>query len=293
MQCEQRIEWRGLCLWVPVDWQVVRHSRSERKGSLTLMDRRRQRLQVIWTRCASQPDLGHMIHDHRSRQLELDGEARFEPLTDVVGWRGLHRLMNDGEVLTRAARFDEPTCELVEMMILTRRDDPAEADLAATLLENLEVTCPAQEATRWCAFGVDLVTPEDWRLSATDVKPADVRFDFEQAGPREDKPGPGVAMVRRMGMAASWYKDAQTFLRKRAKKVRFEFEPAQACGHAATRAIGREPGTRLQRWARRLRRREDLIWHCPVEDAVYHVSTLSKPAAPIEPDAFILCCCRE
>ena len=59
--CEQVIQWLGLRLCVPADWQVVRHSLAADRGGLVFVDRYRQRLQLNWTQVPCEPDLDRMI----------------------------------------------------------------------------------------------------------------------------------------------------------------------------------------------------------------------------------------
>ena len=274
----------GLRLTVPADWDIVRHSTRPERGSLSLVDRRQQRLQLRWRDVERAPDLGQMIADHRSRQLQRDPDARFRPFEPVGSWRGLSRIVDRGELVTRALRFDEPTGRLIEAIVLDPGDGSG-PDLRE-LLTGIAVLSRAREAARWRAFDLEVHAPPGWRLDTVQVNPADASLRFKPASKdgRKQRSAAGMEVagpelvVRRMGMASSWYKGPEALLRKAlGRDVDFEMAAAHHPPHNAVRAISDEQGTRLRRYAGRLRRREDVIWQCQRENAVYQLTRMSAP----------------
>lgn len=291
--CDQLIAWLGLRLSVPADWEVVRHSLGTLKGGLTLVDRRRQRLQLRWTACRKPPLIERMLEDHRSRQFEDEPDAVIESFR-LGPWDGLVRSLDDRGLLTRAACYDPTQKVLLEAVVGHGEDELALRD---EVIESIELAEPMTEATHWRAFGLEAWTPPRFRVSAASVKPAEVSLSFEQL----DQPGghklrPGRATLTRLGMADGWFGgDLAQLLRARDPKPRYEItervlDQAVTGGPRATALVARsiEPGPRLKRLAGRLRTRRDLLWHDAAANAVLQISTLSFEKSPVEPTDFVL-----
>lgn len=291
----QQIEWMGIRFDVPARWSIIRHSLAPDRGNLALADRYRQRLQVIWTQCRKRPDLAKMISDHRSRQQESDSDAVFRPLKAVSGWRGLSREREPGVWLTRAAHYDPQTKRLVEVILLSRDDEPG--DLLHQVLRSLSVVSPPRDATRWCAFGLDVTVPVDWRLVKAQIKPADVTLKFRWVKPNSKNDGRVTrksreATIRRLAMAESWYEDPEHFYLRRGNITDLRLQPARFAGHDATAASGIEKGPPLKRFLGWLRQRHDLLWRCRQDNAIYHILTLAPASDPGNPQQFQVRCCR-
>ena len=81
----RQIVWHGLCFSVPGGWELMRHAINPDAGRLVLVDRRRHRMSVAWVRVDESPDVRQMLKDHQSRDLEADGDARFEAFVGPAG----------------------------------------------------------------------------------------------------------------------------------------------------------------------------------------------------------------
>ncbi|MEM6459471.1 MAG: hypothetical protein AAF710_08790 [Planctomycetota bacterium] len=201
------VEWLNLRLSLPGDWEVVRHAVSTRKGALTLADRRRQRMQVMWTACGARPDVGAMLTAYRVQQAtrvrDLGGDL-------LAGWRGVCRVTetDDGERswLWRAASYDAGSRRLVEA-VWTGEGEAAFA-AGAGVLEALEVLGPAEAARRVRAFGLDVRHPAGWRLDGAAVRPMDVELRWADDAQRV------VRVWRRAGASAWGGDDAGRALRE-------------------------------------------------------------------------------
>ncbi|MFA9480409.1 hypothetical protein ACERK3_19240 [Phycisphaerales bacterium AB-hyl4] len=290
---QQIVEWMGVRLLLPASWQVVRHSLGLAKGSLALVDRRRQRLQVIWSDWPTKPDVNHLIADYRSQQTDRDSNAVFESLDLPEPWQGVGRHVDKGGMLVRAARFDPLTYRLIETAMLVDREDPAERLLVSEVLGNLEVVCRPEDAQQWQAFDVNLTTPSGYRLRQATVKPMNVSLRFMGYDVERDRYDRRESRVRRMAMAQAWYKGAERMLQTADLNLVFDHRPMQLGRHAATLSTSDEVGTRWERLTGKLRRRRDLVWHCDREDAVYQVTTFSPQRADVDPEDFTVSCCRE
>ena len=285
--------WLGVELRVGRDWDMLRHALDPLKGSVSIADRRRQRLQAMWTQCRKRPDMNRMIREYEKRQGKRDEEAVFEPLDEGGGWRGLHRRFEDGTVLTRAMRYFEPYERLIELTLNWHSQREGEADLPGAVMRDCRLAEAAVGAKHWRAFGLDFRLPE---LEATvrrgdrprvlkpfsvRAEPGDTEFRFasevQKKGGKEGGREPGGSRtvevwVRRLGMAGVWYEgDAGEVLRTR--EPRIDFEVVQESGGVAAASV--EAGPRVKRWVGRLRHRRDRLWLDRGSDAVLWVTTLS------------------
>ncbi|MEX0655240.1 MAG: hypothetical protein WD534_18790 [Phycisphaeraceae bacterium] len=292
-QQRQTLQWMGLRLLVPAEWQIVRHSVEIAKGSLALVDRRRQRLQVIWSDWPVKPDLKQLIGDYRAQQLDRDADAKFESLALPEPWVGVARHVDHDEMLVRAARFDLPTHRLIETALLIGREGADQRALLTELLSELEVVCRAEDATQWQAFDIHLTTPAGFRLRQAKVKPMHASLRFTGHDEAKNRPDRREARIRRIAMAQTWYKGAESMLREEDWRLAFDHRPTRVGQHVATRSTCQERGKRWQRYTGKLRQRCDLTWACERENAVYHVTTLSPRGQDVEPEDFTISCCRE
>jgi hypothetical protein len=289
----QAIEWMGIAFNVPEDWQIVRHGLSLDRGSLTLVDRRVQRLQLMWTNVKQEPDVERMIEHARKEAEKSESAPDVRAFRGFGSWRVLRTALPSGLVTTRAARFDAKTSRLLEAIVSTTVDEPRGDELVGRLLEAMRVVCRAEAAQRWCAFDVSVALPPDFRLSSTTVNPADVTLHFEAVDPEDGHElGAGVT-IRRMGMVADWYAgNAEALIRRDARKVEFEsFAAFELHGHPATEAVGREPAPPLRRVLGRERECRVLLWHCEPENALYRVTTSCPPTRRIRARDFDVDCC--
>ena len=287
----QTIEWLGLRFKVPADWEIVRHSLSPERGSLGLVDRRHERMELHWTQLEREPDLERMLHDQQSRELGAEPGATLGPLRAPPGWRGFSVTSPTGQALARAVYFDAPSARLVQAVIVSGGTDARR--LARRVLESVTVG-RAEQATRCHAFGLDVTTPPGYRLTHATVKPADVSFEFRAQAPGKKEPGPEAASIRRMGMAEAWYgDDPEKIVRREAPRVRLRARAERSYGnHRAFSVEGDEPGERLARLFGRGHGHRILIFCCPAENAVYRISTKSRDRRPVLPEEFRVACCQ-
>jgi hypothetical protein len=291
----QTIEWMGLKMAVPRDWEIVRHSIVPKSGALTFVDRRRQRLEVVWTDCPREPDVGRMVEDQRARELEQDPGAQVSMLGGLGPWMGVRRVGTDGRVTTRAVRHFPGSGRLIEAVILTKKNEPGARELVAALLAELVAVAPASEARRVKAFGLDVTTPQNYRLLSASVKPADVTLKFVTGPAPRWQPVQPVATIRRMGMADSWYTgEGEKLIRRDSPRVRFEsFSESALKKHRALLAVGEEPTSPVARWLGRGRGRRVVLWRCEAENALYEVATSSSRKQLVRPEDFEVSCCAE
>lgn len=284
----QQFEWMGIRGEVPREWDVARHSVSPRKGTLAFVDRRRQRLQLSWTACKMPPAIDRMLEDHRSRQLELDPDAEFEPLK-VDQWRGLVRdSMGEktaaGELLvSRAMRYFNAFGRLVELVLL-HGEQPEDHEQVSEVMRSIEVVAAGDESRRSRLFGLDVTAREPLRLRGASVTAGETLLKFGDRGP-EDKHAPRVeARVRRRGMASTWFdNDPQAALEQELKGQEPRITFGRSHERNATLAESLEPGTRLEKWAGRRRLRRDVLWHEPQHNAVIQLTTWSTSKIDLQP----------
>ncbi|MEM9914996.1 MAG: hypothetical protein AAF911_08545 [Planctomycetota bacterium] len=310
----REIEWLGVRLGVPADWEIVRHGISPRKGSLVFADRTRQRLQVTWTACTKRPDVARLLADHRAKQREQDPDLVVTTPVLPAGWRGMQRRQDDGHhTLTRAARYDVKASRLIEVVL----DDEPDSDLIDDLLNRLVVTGPADEARRFCAFGLDVTIPAEYQLVGTDIQPADAALRFSSHRDAKEPEKHPTLTVRRRAMADVWFDgNLRRVLKPYAPRAVMNFDeeaeailPSLAGGaggacRATAAAPGfnadthspptppdnpsaypltatwNVPGPRYQRLLNLHRVALACAWHCPDENAVYEVVAIGPAKSP-------------
>ncbi len=288
----REVVWMGMRFRTPSDWEIVSHSTRLARGRLVLIDRRRQRLQLSWAHCDSRPDLKRAISDYRDRDRQDDPDCTFANLAGQAGWRGFAR-SGESDDLTRAGRYLHKRNLWVEMTIAwpAGRDANVErrvldsfktvAAPSPTVIEADDVE--AMSPTHWRVFGLDIVAPAGWALTAATVKPADVAIEFAAAWDPYR-----TATVRRLGMIDSWFKgDARGFLQKQAGyDVECRFHSGMWSNFTAALAVSVEPATRFKRLTGRGRTRRDIAWVDERAHALLCATTWSRDADPVEPDEF-------
>lgn len=294
----QSIEWMGIRLRVPEDWQVVRHGLLPEAGSLTLLDRRRQRLELTWLTCKNRPDLGRLIRDYQTQALvDLGPEGgpgeSMEPRSFGRGWRGFFQPLcpsesRDARALCRAVRFDERTSRLIEVSVSIDRNSAHDGRLLAQLFQGVHVLATGKDCRRWQAFDLDVTTPPRCRLVKTKVNPADVQLGFCMADSAPGKRTAREASLRRLGMARAWYSgNLRALVEHHAAGSVFTHWTEQSHqGCPALLAEGTEAGPRYRRLLGKLRQRRVLVWHCPAENAIYQLTTTSPVGDPLLPQDF-------
>lgn len=291
----QTVRWMGLVAHVPADWQIIRHGLNPLKGSLHFMDRREQRMQLTWTRCRTRPAIERLLSDYQAAQLQRDPDARFTDFDAPGGWQAKLRQFDEARGLIRAVRYEEAEDELIEL-VLSVTDDHAGHTAARDLLAGIEVEAATESARQWQAFGLNVTTPQHWRLSRTHARPGDAMLAFEAQSPahgKKRKPTGQICEIHRMAMARHWFDGPEAWLRRELSKTPFELEPAPHGvheGYIARSAVEPSPWARL---SKRTRRRVDWLWHCSAEDAVYHLKILAPPKDTLDPEVFTVRCCPD
>ena len=291
---DQTIEWLGLKFSVPSEWQIVQHGVAPEGGRLVLVDRRRERLDLFWRACSSEPDVDRTLDDQKSRDLLAEPQASIEPLARRGGWRGFRRHAPGGDIVTRACRYDAKAARWLEAVIINPAGGADPADLDLGLLESVALCEPAESSTHWRAFDIDVKTPTGFRLLRAQVRPADITFEFGAFHPRTGAPCPARAVIHRMGMADAWYGGSteQVLLRDHPKVEFGKFVPDVAGPHAGVAAEGRSPWTPFGRLLGRNEYLRAVAWHCEPTNAVYCVTTTSRAKTPVMPRDFIVTCCQ-
>jgi len=288
------VKWLGVHLRVPRQWEIVRHSLGLEKGSLVFVDRRRETLRLYWTSCERAPDLNRMLDDMRGKaSLEFSG-AKLAELRGHPGWQGFIREVSDGERVIHAAQFDSRTLRLIEVIVSESCDASEGKSLRARLLGNIEVAAKAEQARHFWAFGLNVTVPPGFRLFKTDVKPADVTFEFEQLSEERARPSGASAVVRRLGMAAAWAPaEKLRLVKQHAPGLSLaDVEVTDQLGHHSSFAKGKETKPRILNWLGLGRRGEALLWHCEPTNAIYSVVTSYPKRTPVLAREFSMTCCE-
>lgn len=278
----QTIEWLGMRLIVPDDWEIVRHAVDVSAGSILMIDRRRQRLQWSWTACAKPPDEKTIFDDFKNRdRVELPECV----LTDLYkcGQFSVYRRTSDNIEITRAGTFDKRLKMWIDIVIPW--PDGYQSDSERRILESYRGARSDAHGIRWCAFKLDYISPKGWKLTEAEIKPGRAAMYFEKDHNR--------AMVARIGAVDAWFDGhLENFLLK---------QVTDATGTCKVGLKGNHESCLFSGWERRFsfrwlvglrRKRLDSVWHCPESQAMYHVMTSGYENTLVHPDTFPVQCCK-
>lgn len=288
----ETIHWLGLRLEVPSDWQIVRHGLSRLRGRLTFTDRFSERLDVSWRHLDYAPDVEHLVQDQRARdECELPSCQTAE--VRIAGWSG-YRRCGAGESLVRAARYDEPSQRLIEALLILEPKHGRSTQVTEQLLNAVRSVPESGDQRRLRAFGIDVCLPKNLRLHRATVEPANVSFEFETDDAGANPRIRNRAVIRRMGMASSWYRgNPSRIIERESPGIRFgPLRHDADHRHAAGSAEGDASRARILRWLGRGMQRRATLWLCDVENAVYHVATTSYDRAPLLLEEIRCSCCQ-
>ena len=210
------IHWMGLSMCVPLDWEIRRHGISPDAGALVFVDRRVQRMEVVWRRLAKEPDL------NRTMEHALDSVRHGNPDSHITahlpsrisGWQGF--VYGDAPRVYRALSYVSQYNVLVQATLsLDGNREETHAGLRE-ILGHLSVNEDPEKATRWRAFGIDCRVPDTWTLLEAKVKPMDARLTFDCGNKRRVSKMRSTCEIRRMGMARDWFDgDLHSFAKSR------------------------------------------------------------------------------
>lgn len=282
----QYVEWHGLALRVPGDWEIVRHGLSPAVGTLRFVDRRRERLALSWVAVRNPPDLSRLLEESSAGSPELEAPRAFE----LDAWRGIVQQTRSGTE-TRAVAHHAPTARLLELVVSSRMDEGA---LAGEILESLRARDSSDAGWRYRAFGLDVLTPGDFVLTSAPVAPCDVSFCFERPAKGRGRPLLRFS-ARRLGMAAAWFRG--DFAQLLAAKVEgVEHGPLEAVSLNGREAYVSRGRCTEKRWVRLLgrgREQRALLWSAPEENAVYLLRSEGPVGAALDPRDFAVAAVAE
>ncbi len=292
-ELKNEIAWAGFEMKTPDGWEMSRHSRSMISGTLALVDRRRERLELTWQDCESRPDLQRSCDDLRDR-FRRDGYRSDElpRLKSVPGWIGFRRRLDEVTVFAHALRWNPDSGRIFQMNIVVRDDEPFPGgNMVEEILAACEDKAVEGNVIRWKAFGVDCVSPAGWELIDTRIYPMDVKLHFSDNGQYDDRVA-SEAIIRRLGMADTWFGgDARAYIVSRERGHDFRFKETDYGGHRAVEAVADSDKRLYYRLTGRRRIRRELIWLCEPMNSVFRVTTLCTPRHTFEPQR-LLCACR-
>jgi hypothetical protein len=288
----EAIEWLGLHVEVPRDFQIVRHGISAELGQLTMTDRYAERLNVAWRRIEREPDLDKMVLEQRAKDQATFPSATIDSVR-IRGWQG-YRVVDTKQTWVRAVKYETRTGQLLEVQLTTHAEYVKCEVLKEDWVSRIAVTDTPEGVSRFAAFDIDVSVPCGLKLTKTAVVPASCTFEFERETPEKYTAKPATAVIRRMAMADTWYRgNPLKLLMRESPNVEFSSPETLRSGpHAATYSEGDTTVARVSRWLGRTSRCRALIVHCEAENAVYHVATSSYDRAPLHPMDLQLRCCK-
>lgn len=276
-----RVIWLGMSLAAPTDWEILQHATRPQRGKLVFADHRRGRMHLGWAAARLSPDRDRLLEDYRARDLEEDAETRFTSLGTLAGWRG-YRRHRDDEIVTRAGRFDDMHMRWVELTIAW--PDGLDRGIERRILESFSLLDDRRGPTTWRAFGMAFQAPEGLALRQADIRPgvATMHFSDERRLRTE-------AQLRRFSAAHAWYDgDAQALIERELPRSDWTFERWPLGATQAVIGRTRQPAARWRNLVGLRRQRVDMVWADASGSRMFHVTTVSPPARPLDPTAFNL-----
>jgi len=283
MESRRTIEWLGLSFSVPDEWEIVKHSTDARRGTLMLVDRRRQRLQVSWSACATKPDEERIFDDFAARDKLSHPECTIGVPLRFQRWRGYRRTVGQ-TVLTRVGFYDKKSARWIDVAIpwLGQPDEAVESPLLASF-STVEL---AEGMRRVLAFDLDATAPVGWELTGADVGPSETVLWFGRGAGSLDR-----AAVRRVAMPETWFDGhLENFLKRQTAPMPGAFSLCKRGAYDACRFDGRERMFQARWLVGRRIRRADVAWECPTDHAVYQVTATYFPRQPVDLDSFRVQC---
>lgn len=284
-----------VCIWnqvrfeIPASWEMLRFAKSATEGQCVFADRYAFRLEWTWKSVLHEPDFERVLTAYRT-SLEKNGRL-MEPELDRVGkWHGLvgrerllekvwtvengalqPQLVEKERVVSRWGGYLPEPGRLMEFVFLSdaARDRTFELDLLKSV--RVEPAYPGN-MQRWRAFGVDVLAPAAFHLTACEVEPARCRLHFISEDERESW------SVQRLGMVDEWLKVStpEWFQRQHPPGVQdVQTRDTRRAGHDLVTASGVVPAVGLRH---PMRHYDAAAWRCPGDGRLYTVRRiLSEP----------------
>lgn len=293
-ELKKEIFWAGFEFRVPRDWEINRHTLGFETGKLVLVDRRRQRVDLLWRTVTAQPDLRHHSRELQKRVKGESADGEMLELKTVPGWSGFWLRLDDTSSLTYAFKWHRESGRLVQATVVTRKDDPiGQNSLLRAILSSFRDIGWKSKPIRWKAFGLDCESPPDWELIETDIKPMNVKLTFLRSD-RENKKkenGDGEIILQRFGMAGSWFDgDTQAFVRGKEPKLDFEFSRQEYRGHDAISAVARHENKLFHKLRGGGRFHQELLWLCKPANSLFRMVAEYEEKRPVRLQDFSVNC---
>jgi len=276
---EQSIRWMGLALRVPGDWHIRQHGVSPAAGKLVFVDRRVQRMEILWSRPSQEPDIARMVR-HGIEAVQNDQpNLHISPHLPggITGWEGFSYESNPRVYRVLHYHADDNVLLQVTLSLDGIREDTHRQ--ARGLLSALTVAENPDRATHWRAFGLDCRLPAACVLRHAKVHPMDVRFEFDLMPERKHGfARPGSVVLRRLGMAGDWYEgDLLAYARRRTTGLRSEIRMEAGSTPPVCRVTTRVkapgfPGKFGAKHTEILR-----LWHNPATNSLFELTLTHVP----------------
>jgi len=272
----------------PGDWELAVACGLGEPGRCTFVDRRYQRLEVVWRPLKHLPDMDLMLSKYRKKAADS------EDFLDVVGnlpepWRAVLRRAGKGRMVNAGAFFRQERL-LAEVTMIW--PDRREAGLEREILSATHPAAPAGATHRWQALGIRADVPAEFDLHRNDARPGRVAWTFRRSEKARD-----VLLIERLAMPDQWLRGPlrDWLARELPDGFRaFRQEPKNCGPHRGEVLISHRKIGTLAALRGRRSVRMDLAWLCPQENRLYHVS-YTEPTRQEEtqaPAGLAVHCCR-
>ncbi|MBD3320207.1 MAG: hypothetical protein GF350_03840 [Chitinivibrionales bacterium] len=281
MSTREKIQWLGMELEVPDDWEIVRHSTGLSKGRLIFIDRRFQRLQFAWTACEKRPAETRIVGDFRARDKEEDQSCTISDVYRIGGWR-VYTRRNDATIITRAGLYD-PRCKRWLDCVFSWPNG-REKTIEENVLTSYSSQNPGASIMHWRAFGLDMDIPAIWKIRKAEVFPGATKFVYEQNN--------CSLTIRRRAMAPYYYcGSVEEYLAGKTAGNTSVYRGTHN-GHHAACARAKERFFR-PRWLKGKRKvTRECTWFCDSKETFFHITASSFISRPADFKNVVVRCCN-
>lgn len=277
----QNIDWLGIHVEVPANWEIAGHGRNPDRGKLVFVDRRRQRLELTWLACRTRPDGALIMKERHLKDRAMHGAESCGAVQRKNGWF-VYEWSSSGIALERRGRYFDKRSMWVEAVFSgSGADDDCDSQVVA---ESIAFDDHGEGRMRWRAFGIDCTTPAEVKLTRVEVRPADCTLAFSW--------DLGEAVLHRLKVPELWYEGAAEDEAAHLvdEKARRALRPVVYQTHSAFSASWMQGGA----WERLIRKQRfcrDIVWECKSGKTVYHLSYKLHRAEKMEQEYIRVVCC--
>lgn len=248
---------------VPDEWEIVQHSTDIQKGRMGFVDRRYQRVQLIWRTAESKPDIQRMFQDLKYSDKKRFPDAEISKNFRLQSWTGYYRSTEE-ELITHAGYYDKKWNRWIEAILMWPRG--YNKDEEYLLLTSFKVNDYKNSTNMtWQAFGMHFTVPKEWKLREVIAGSIQKVFEFTHQEM--------ISKVIKRSVPDAWRGgDMDRILLAESEEYRGETTECSYGRHTARCYSGREKQLHTRWLFGKRYYKYDIIWECAAHVAFFQVT---------------------